>query len=164
MKIRIGALGMVAVVVITGIVYAATQEWTYERPMAAVLQILADGSGGCGILASDTNSCFRVAWIDSKGGLKYEAVLPSGTDAFGLMSCDKAGLLYSIGWSGTNVLISVDKNGVVTTIADPTNQVHATLGVPAYFTSRFSDKKGFFTTKIALTAPMHASVARYSFK
>ena len=164
MKIRLYALGMTAVMVSAGIVYAATQAWTYERPMGAVLQILADGSGGCGIFAMDTNGCSRVAWIDSKGVVKHEAVLANSTNVFGLMSCDKSGLLYSIGWTGTNVLISVDKNGVVTTIADPTNQVSATLGIPAYFTSRFSDKKGFFATKMALVAPEFASVVRYSFK
>ena len=64
---RTRMLGLaIAALLGAGIASAVTQQWSYERPMAAVYQILGDGSGGCAISAVDTNGLHRVAWLNSK--------------------------------------------------------------------------------------------------
>ena len=153
----------VALLLGAGMAGAATVQWTYERPMADVLQMTSDGSGGCGILAVDTNGLIRVAWLGSKGEVLYEVVLPSGATSFGLMSCDKAGLLYSVVAGSMWYLMYIDRRGGQTTILDPASNIMPTV-FPAFYTSRFSDAKGFFATQKAMTPPNLARIVRYARK
>ena len=153
----------VALLIGAGMAGAATVQWTYERPLSVVLQIMSDGSGGCGILAVDTNGLFCVAWLGSKGEVLYEVVLPSSVMSFGVMSCDKAGLLYSVVSGGMYYLMYIDRKGGQSVILDPASNIIPTI-TPAYFTSRFSDAKGFFATHQATAPPNLAWVVRYSRK
>ena len=111
MKTFLLAVVATAMMLGAGVAAAATQQWTYERPMGQVYQILCDGSGGCAIMAMDTNGLIRIAWLDSKGVVLYEAVLPSGTSSLGVMSCDKSGMVYSVTTVSSAYLVCVNKKG-----------------------------------------------------
>ena len=156
-------LALITTALMCGAAAAATQQWTYERPMSSIYQILTDGSGGCAIFAIDTNSLYRIAWLNSKGTVLYETVLPPGSSSLGLASCDKSGIIYSVVSGSSYSMVYVDKKGALTTVSDPAYQILPGI-FPSYYYTRASDKKGFFAMKTALAPPNISTLARYSYK
>ena len=47
-------------------VYAATEEWDYDGQQQ-IVQVVADGNGGCAFLRMSTNHIQSLVWLDSVG-------------------------------------------------------------------------------------------------
>ena len=138
---------------------AATFQWAVDG-FTTVMQIVADGKGGCAVLGAYPGG-MCVVWIDKKGAKLYEKTL-TGTSSMGILSFDGKTLVYQL-MTSPMTLVAVDKKGVETSVADAAYMMYGVfLGMP-YQPNVPRDSKGFFTAQ-APTGPGTFRVARYSFK
>jgi hypothetical protein len=74
-------------------VFAATEQWKLSLPMQ-VVQIVADGNGGCAAAALETNGYVSIHWLDKKGNAKYTSEPSPGFIPGMIQSCSKKQLIY----------------------------------------------------------------------
>ncbi|MCX7001765.1 MAG: hypothetical protein NTV22_00660, partial [bacterium] len=72
---------------------AATFQWAVDG-FTSVMQIVADGKGGCAVLGANAGGMY-VVWIDKKGAKLYEKTL-TGTSSMGILSFDGKTLIYQL--------------------------------------------------------------------
>ena len=93
MRTRILILCGVAVISVM-IACAATKQWQYNSPNN-IIQIYADGKGGCAVATTDTNNLVTVVWLDKKGKVLYESPLMSAPMLGLIQSCSANQLTYT---------------------------------------------------------------------
>ncbi|NLF39686.1 hypothetical protein GX586_09590 [bacterium] len=141
--------------------FAATQEWQ-TPPVSNILQLVADGKGGCVVASSDTNERVRVTWYDRKGAVMYESPEMLGYGPLSIInSCSSKQLLYTM-YYGLPMLVQVSRNGSALPVASIGGY---TIGGPiaVFPASRFADAKGFFVINVDTNIPAKRAV-RYSYK
>ena len=138
---------------------AATFQWAVDG-FTSVMQIVADGKGGCAVLGANAGGMY-VVWIDKKGAKLYEKTL-TGTTSMGILSFDGKTLIYQLTTSPMS-LVAVDKKGVETSVADAAYTMYGVFFGMPYQPNVPRDSKGFFTAQVP-TGPGTWRVARYSFK
>ncbi|MCX7004049.1 MAG: hypothetical protein NTV22_12380 [bacterium] len=138
---------------------AATFQWAVDG-FISVMQIVADGKGGCAVLGAYPGG-MCVVWIDKKGAKLYDKTL-TGTSSMGILSFDGKTLIYPLTTSPMS-LVAVDKKGVETSVSDAAYSMYGVfLGMP-YQPNVPRDSKGFFTVQTP-TGPGTWRVARYTIK
>ncbi|MCX7846503.1 MAG: hypothetical protein N2595_00505 [bacterium] len=137
---------------------AASLEWSVNLGNGLVMQLIADGSGGCAVVVERSGPSFDVIWFDNKGTVRYQATLSNWPV---LLACEKKGLVYVHSTGMQYVAVSVDKKGVATTITTPV-EMHLDTAALSYdrFVMRRSDSKGFFVERWDLVSWY---LQRYSF-
>ena len=160
-------LWIVPAVILVGAitVFAATEQWRFDG-WSRVLQVVADGAGGCALFRVETNGvAASVVWLDNKGQVKYEKEnlleVPGP-----IISCTKKELIFSTSGTSTStlsvVILQVDKKGAEQEISEPESFMIS----PAYQfpQSVLKDKKGFFAVALSTNEPRRMSLVRYTYK
>jgi hypothetical protein len=138
---------------------AATYQWSVDG-FARVLQILADGKGGCVVLGN-ASSGERIVWVNQKGAIVYDKTLTMGM-SLGIVTFDGKTLVYHYQMA-LGTLIVVDKKGIETTVSDTDYNLNGLLGTFPYQPVNGGDKKGFFTVQDPVMSGT-MRVARYTYK
>jgi len=139
---------------------AVTEAWSYGDDLAAVYQILADGTGGCAMFGFATHGETIIVWLDKKGTATYAKRVAS---SLGLASINKNGIVYSSSSAPPAAFTHVDKKGIETTVADAGFSLMPTMLFPTGLAQNPADSKGFFAMK-APTGPGSFKVARFTYK
>ena len=139
---------------------AAINRWTYNTPFSKILQIVADGTGGCGVLGADTNGHHFIVRIDKKGIALYEKDLGASILCLGIAHVSPKGIAY---WTrgAEDVIIHVNKKGVEQTIAKPFSLYQPCTGS---YSSTYSDKKGYFSCRVDTQPPFGVKLVRITEK
>jgi len=137
---------------------AATFQWAVDG-FVSVMQIVADGKGGCAVLGANASGMY-VVWIDKKGAKVYEKTL--ALSSMGILSFDGKTLVYQLATSPMTLAV-VDKKGVETSVSDAAYSMYGVYVMSPYQPNVPRDSKGFFTAQVP-TGPGTWRVARYTFK
>ena len=142
-------------------VLAATELWRTPT-VSNVIQVMADGKGGCACAWFDTNATINLAWFDAKGRVRYTSepsdipipILP-------INACTPKQLLYTTVY-GFPMMVQVDKKGRAIPVATIGGFV---IGSPPMLLPRNSltDQKGFFLINVDTNNAVEC-VVRYSYK
>ncbi len=144
--------------------FAATKVWDYDRNTdpdgAQIIQIVADGKGGCAATWIDTNDVFTVVWLDKKGTVKYEQQM------YGLMfsanmiiHCSKKRLVHFSG-APIPMVVQVDAKGNAKVTGTLNGYLMGILTFPIP-KQILADKKGFFAAN-SDTNEIYQTLIRYS--
>jgi len=142
---------------------AATERWNYTAPFAQIFQIVADGTGGCGVLGVATNGHFFVAYLNKKGTPLYEKDFGAAVNCLGIARVTAKNLSYWVQSVAGSVLIHVNHKGVEQTISQ-VNSAYYPSGIIPFYKCEFSDKKGYFSSKVDLVPPSFWYVVRLTDK
>jgi hypothetical protein len=142
---------------------AATERWNYTAPFVQIFQIVADGTGGCGVLGIATNGHFFVAYLNKKGTPLYEKDLGAAANCLGIARVTTKNLAYWVQSVAGSVLIHVNQKGVEQTISQVNFGYYPSAMLP-FYNSNFSDKKGFFSSTQDLVPPNFWYVVRLTDK
>jgi hypothetical protein len=150
---------VLAAVLLTFCATAATEEWSTAEDWNIIYQVRADGKGGCAVFGVAVGG-YYIAWYDKHGDEIYNATIPGGSH--GIYSCTKKTLSYSRQGVLDYEMVTVDRDGVATTVSQGNTDFLYT-GIPPYQVSAVQDKKGYFVTKLNKgTSKFY--VTRYSHK
>ena len=143
-------------------VFAATEQWRFTVPMMLV-QVVADGNGGCATAALDTNGFINVFWFDKKGDIKYTSDPIPGFMPGIIQSCSKKQLVY-MSMIPMPLLVQVNKKGDEKPVVSLGGFLYGRpLPGMAANTSSLTDKKGFFVINVNTNAETSA-IVRYTYK
>ena len=144
---------------------AVTEQWRYDTG-EEVLQVVADGKGGCAVFYGGTNSTYSCVWLDRKGRILYQASGPgSGPFGIGITACSPKQLLYA-DFSTFPQLVQVRKQRAPVPVAALGGFVIGTPFAPVPIpvpSSQVGDRKGFFVVNTNTNAE-EDTVIRYSYK
>ena len=156
----------VVILVCTITAYAATEQWRFDG-WERILQVVADGSGGCALFRIETNGvAASVVWLDRDGQVKYEKEnfleIPGP-----IISCTKKELIFSTTGTSTStlsvVILQVDKKGVEKETSDPAYFL-TSVGYDQEPMNSVKDKKGFFAVALTTNELRRISLVRYTYK
>ena len=137
-------------------VSAVTTAWSYQADIVSFHQVVADGTGGCGIIGATTNGSLCVVRLNSKGEEIYRYQL--GVSTYGILTIGKKGMVFSEVGVPPYRLIYADAKGQSIVVSSPgynlLNMMMPTLR------SRLFDKKGFFAFALP-SAPVQQKLVRY---
>lgn len=136
-------------------VYAATEEWDHDG-QHQIIQVVADGKGGCAFLRMSTNHIQSLVWLDSKGQVLYQSVVSNAV----IFTCSKKQVVFSDKQSGDTVK-QVDVKGTVSLLDDP-DRMEGPLTMQ-YYQNTMADKKGFFAIKM-VSPPGEQRLVRFKNK
>jgi len=139
---------------------AATKQWQYNSPNN-IMQVYADGKGGCAVATTDTNNLVTVVWLDKKGKVLYESPLMSAPMIGLIQSCSANQLTYTI-FFGYPMIVQVSKKGEETPVVSIGGITYGTPLAPT-LNNKLDDKKGFFIINVN-TNTTRKTLVRYSFK
>jgi hypothetical protein len=151
--------GLMALVLVTLPALAATEEWSTAEDWNIIYQVRADGKGGCAVFGVAVGG-YYIAWYDKHGDEIYNVTIPDGSH--GIYSCTKKTLSYSTQSVLDYEMVTVDRDGVATTVSQG-NTDFLYIGIPPYQVSAVQDKKGYFVTKLN-KGTGKSYVTRYSHK
>jgi len=123
------------------LVYAATEEWDYDGQYQ-IMQVVADGNGGCAFLRESTNHIQSLVWLDRTGKVVYQGVVSNAV----IFTCTKKQVIFSDKLTGADVK-QIDAKGTVSLLADPDGRIEGSVTMPTS-KSTMADKKGFFAIKL----------------
>lgn len=152
-----------AVIVAAAAARGATEEWTYGG-LSGVVQLVADGSGGCAFTRRTGGSGNKgeVVWLDQAGQVRYQAGLSNLVHGGGIMMSTPTDLVYGDLWA-TKLVIHVNAKGEAAIVPAAANTVNASPAFFPLYHQRMDDKKGFFAVRMN-TNTAAATVVRYSYK
>ena len=139
MKTKTIILACVCGVLAATALVAATKQWRVFGD-AGIMQIIADGAGGCAFVRVDAGNTGTVVWVDTKGTVKYHRDLGKIT-AGCILSCTTKVLRF-LTENPPYVVVEVDSKGIETEIAAPYGaMMPAELQV---YQNTTADAKGLF--------------------
>ncbi len=139
---------------------AATRQWEYTS-IQTIIQVVADGKGGCALAMADTNNIVTVVWLDRKGRSLYQSLPVSGPMLGPIQDCSPKQLTYTI-FIGYPMIVQVDKKGHEQPVVSIGGITYGTPLAPNA-NNRLGDKKGFLVINVD-TNTMRETLVRYSFK
>lgn len=141
---------------------AATQQWTYGVTNN-IVQVFADGKGGCAIATYNMTGRGEIIWLDRNGAPRF-AVGVSNINAGLVLECTDALLVYTDTPTGpsNNVVYVVDSSGAATALPAAANTVNKSPG-QGFVRQRSDDAKGFFAVNV-ISNDYSYSLVRYSSK
>ena len=148
---------VLTVLMLSNSLFAATEQWSNDLGVGAVMDLVVDGNGGCALIAA-LPAGLTVLWFDKKGDKLYEKVV-TGTPAITAVS--KKNMVYQLQAAETTQ-VQVDKKGQETIIADSASYINSktSMGTPLLPTG---DKKGFIVWKQNKSTGL-ITLVRYSYK
>ena len=147
------ALGMLLIALRAS---AASTAWSYQADIMIFQQVVADGAGGCGIIAVSTNGLMYALRLNSKGAEIYRYQL--GVTSYGILTIGKKGMVFSEMGAPPYRLIYADAKGQSIVVSSPGANLLSTL-MPT-FRCQMYDKKGFFAIAIP-SGPGQSKLVRY---
>jgi hypothetical protein len=141
---------------------AATEEWTYGG-LTGVLQVVADGAGGCAMtrFTDGPYDYSDVVWLDKNGALLYQAALSNALRA-GILVCTPKHLVYS-DMRETNLVMYVAQDGTATMLPAAANTFNRSPALYPLYWQSMADRKGFFAIRTD-TNTQAATLVRYTNK
>jgi hypothetical protein len=157
MKIKIFILVCITMCLVCALcVYAATEEWDYDG-QHQIIQVVADGKGGCAFLRMSTNQVQSLVWLDSTGQVLYQSVVSNAV----IFTCSKKQVVFRDKLTGETVK-QVDAKGTVSLLSDPDGRMDGSLTMQ-YYQNTMADKKGFFAIKM-VSPPGEQRLVRFKNK
>jgi len=147
------ALGLVLIALRAS---AASVAWSYQADVATFYQVVADGAGGCGIIAILTNGSMSALHLDSKGEEIYRYQLAASS--YGILAVSKKSMVFSEIGVPPYRLIYADTKGQTILVSSPGYNLLNTM-MPILRSTLF-DKKGFFANEMPI-APGQPKLVRY---
>lgn len=144
--------------------YAVTEQWRNTfTGVDGIIQVVADGKGGCAVASLDTNGIAIISWYNKKGDVIYQ----SDNYIYGfpnmIQACSKNQLTYML-TVPVPMIVQVDKKGAERPVAVINGYLYSlpftSLSANA---NTFVDKKGFFVVN-ANTNTKTFAVVRYTYK
>ncbi len=157
----------------SGSAHALTEQWTYDLGTETadlrfdIDQIAVDGKGGCAIVWIKENHdtwvyTVYVTYFDKKGNKVWEKSYPDKIAE--IAYCTKKMVIFSLapeyGYSGNQVIVTIDNKGKETVIEKP--EANIDVGVNSEM-EPLGDKKGFFVERHE-TGMGKCSLVRYTYK
>jgi len=141
---------------------AVTKQWE-SASVSNMVQVVADGKGGCAFAWQDSSNKIHVTWLDAKGGVIYDSSSFSAMFAINIIErCTPKQLIFN-GVVVFPSLIIVTSKGVAIPVISADGLV---IGSPMAFSlprHEFSDSKGFFViNRDAAGTPMR--LVRFTYK
>ena len=156
MKTRLSILVCLLALLACAAAGAATEQWRYSG-VPYIIQIFADGSGGCAFAFTNVNNTSSVVWLDKNGATIHEGITSSHMLS-PIIKCTAKELLYA----AQGALVHVDRTGAASTITASSGlllQDYLAL-LPMNATA---DKKGFFAVLFGFSGNKQALI-RFSNK
>lgn len=137
--------------------FGAKELWSVDGE-AAIMQIIADGHGGCAFVRGNTNNAYTVVWVDKNGAIRFQAAT-TNISGGAILRCTTRELVY-IRNTVPATLGQVDKKGAETVLSAPSGGLEAPI--LSMYQSFTADPKGFFA--IGYYGPDSMRLMRFSNK
>lgn len=136
--------------------FAATEQWSVDGK-EMIMQVVADGKGGCAFICSETNSVKTIVWLDKSGKSIYESTVSNAV----IITCSNKQLVYKDKLSGPKI-IQIDVKGRKKEFSKSESDAYVSLMHSVSYPSEMADKKGFFAVKITMAS--RQALVRFSNK
>ncbi|NLF39685.1 hypothetical protein GX586_09585 [bacterium] len=135
----------------------ATEQWSVPGG-DTIMQIVADGSGGCAFAYRDASNNVTLVWLDKKGQTIFESH-PTNHYMWPVIVCTKKTLLFADLRPGP-VIVQAANDGTETVLAEP-GAVITSSAYGMYRQAVTADAKGFFAVNVTPISPGGQTLVRF---